>query len=213
MSKSQWNQDIFCAKILDEKFGINKDGYYCDVGATDGVKINNTLLFAERGWNGICVEPHPDVFADLKQNRESEKCAVFNEACYDTETEVQFLANTGYTMELSGIVDEYDPRHLQRIRGEQNSMGGSGRVVTVKARPLDDMLDAAGAPAMIDFLSVDVEGGELKVLQGFLRHHARVVTIEDNYPDNSSVHKLMLSRGYTFVTRLGGDNVYVTLPE
>ena len=41
------------------------------------------------------------------------------------------------------------------------------RVIEVPVRTLDDVLAEAQAPAPIDLLSLDVEGHELQVLDGF----------------------------------------------
>lgn len=67
MFNSQYKQD----KILEEKiFRGFKNGFFVDVGAHDGITINNTLYFEEYNmWKGLNIEANPDVFEKLKKNR------------------------------------------------------------------------------------------------------------------------------------------------
>ena len=70
---SQKGQDRW---IIQEVFKGKRDGYFVDLAASDGVKINNTVLLEKHfGWKGVCIEPNPGFFKRLKQNR---KCDVVN---------------------------------------------------------------------------------------------------------------------------------------
>ena len=207
-SNSQWNQDMVCSTILSEKFGVYETGFYCDVGAHDGKRLSNTFIFANRGWRGVCVECHPDAFPELVKNRPNAYNVQY--AAFDgSKDTVTFLANRGYTELLSGIVNDYDPRHVELIEQHKRDYGGSGELIEVPAKTLDAILDEAGAPLIVDFLSIDVEGGELSVVKGFNKYKAKVITIENNYPDDTSVHDLLLSKGYKFEAKAGKDNIYI----
>ena len=47
-----------------------KNGFFVDVGAHDGISINNTLYFERNnGWKGINIEPIKKVFDNLVINR------------------------------------------------------------------------------------------------------------------------------------------------
>lgn len=66
----QYNTD----KILYEKIFIHKPlkgtGLAIEAGAADGVYIANTKFFEDTlGWKTINVEPNPDKFIELTQNR------------------------------------------------------------------------------------------------------------------------------------------------
>ena len=74
---SQCKQD----EILEETvFKHFQHGIYIDVGAHDGVSLNNTLYFHENNnWTGINIEPLPRVFEMLQKNRPKDvniQCAV-----------------------------------------------------------------------------------------------------------------------------------------
>lgn len=60
-----------------------ENGFYVESGAYDGETLSNTLMLERmRNWNGLLVEPNPDVFTKLiKKNR---KAYAIN-ACLSTE--------------------------------------------------------------------------------------------------------------------------------
>ena len=90
-----------------------KNGFFVDVGAYDGKSINNTLFFEEtHNWTGINIEPLPDKFQLLELYRP--KCINLNLAIDENSGETEFCCNDV----LSGIMNHYDPRHINRINTE-----------------------------------------------------------------------------------------------
>lgn len=179
-------------------------GFFVDIGAHDGLSGNNTKYFEEIHWDGICIEPHPKVFKNLAANR---TCRVENVAIWKEDTEIDFLAVSGYPEMLSGIVESYDPRHRARVEREIVSMGGSSELVKVKALKFDSL----GLPSKIDFLSVDTEGSELHILDNvdFSRYDIRVICVENNFMD-PLYEKFFNDRGYVLhSTHLNCDQIYV----
>jgi hypothetical protein len=63
--QGQFFQDMIAFLYLQNK----KDGFYLDIGANDGISGSNTYIFEQIGWNGICIEPQPDVYKILKKYR------------------------------------------------------------------------------------------------------------------------------------------------
>ena len=62
MFYSQDNQDSYLENNIFKGY---KNGFYVDVGAHDGVSINNTLYFEKNNWSGINIEPIKKVFDNL----------------------------------------------------------------------------------------------------------------------------------------------------
>ncbi len=61
-SYSQEAQDL---KVLLH-YKLKKDGYFLEIGASDGVKFSNTYLLEQKyNWSGICVEPIKDDYEKL----------------------------------------------------------------------------------------------------------------------------------------------------
>jgi FkbM family methyltransferase len=200
---SQWGQDQFVA----EHFGFKRGGFFVDIGASDGVTFSNTLfLERELNWRGIAVEPLPEAFSKLQANR---ACDAVRGCVLDVVGPVRFMVLEGYTEMLSGVVDSYDARHLERIDREQASFGGTRVVISVPSFTLASLLERFGVRE-IDFLSVDTEGSELAVLRSMDvdRTTVRVITVENNYLC-SDLWRLMVRNGYRLAAVLGCDEVYI----
>ena len=84
------------------------------------------------------------------------------------------------------------------------------KVIRVPVRTLDSILEEAGSPAAFDFLSIDVEGHEIEVLQGFdlARWRPRLVMIEDHVADLSK-HRYLNAAGYRIIRRYENNGWYV----
>ncbi len=63
---------------------------------------------------------------------------------------------------------------------------------------LADLLDEHRAPETVDFLSVDTEGTELRILRAFdfSRHRPRLIAVEHNGRDQQELDALMAAHGY-----------------
>ena len=151
-SVSQAGQDFW---VFGEVFNEMTNGFFVDVGAADGMYLSNTFLLEKRyGWEGICIEANPMFFEQLRRVR-SAKCV---RAAVDAdERDVEF----GVRGVVGGIVDD-----------TTDNKSGTATVVpsqtiTLRTRTLPSILEAENAPASIDYLSIDVEGVEERVLGTF----------------------------------------------
>jgi FkbM family methyltransferase len=197
MFKSQYNQD----KFLEENvFKGYKNGFFMDIGAYDGVHINNTLYFEKtHNWTGVNVEPLETVYVKLVENRPTSinlNCAVCNR-----DGTAQFIYNTGYTEMLSGLQEEYDPRHHARLNHEILQMGGSTKVKTVPTKKIETICSEYNINH-INYLSIDVEGAEFEVIKSinFDKIFIDVIEFENNYPDVSeSIVKYLQSKNYAVI--------------
>lgn len=203
-SYSQSRQDTY---LYQTYFQGKSDGIFVEVGAHDGVTFSNTLLFEKLGWKGVLIEPIPSVFEKLIKNR---KGHCINKCAYSHDGEVDFNLNNGYSEMLSGVRDCYDDRHYKRLESEQSQLGGETQVIKCRCCKLTDELLSLNI-THVDFMSIDVEGGELKVLEGLdlKAIDVRVLLIEDNYPDRfEPIDQLLRSYGYNHKFTIGSDKVY-----
>lgn len=207
---SQWGQDRHLAEHV---FKGLRDGVYVDVGAHDGTTLSNTRFFDDTlNWTGICVEPMDNVFEELVKNRPRAKCV--NACAYDRECDVDFfnIAESVPTSEmLSGICETYYPKHLDRIHSEIASNGGRGQVVSKKAVTVQSLLDEHNI-TRVDYLSIDTEGSEQKVLDGidWARAEIAIIDVENNYPEIfGATHQFLLDRGYKHHAKLCIDELYI----
>lgn len=183
MYYSQFGQD----KYLEENiFKGYKFGIFMDIGAHDGISINNTLYFEKNKWNGYNVEPIEEVYNNLVINRPN--CININCAVSDTDSVSNFIYNKGYTEMISGLEKDYDNRHFNRLSNELNSMGGSSEIIKVTTKKLSTLCLLHNIK-YINYLSIDVEGAEFSVIKSidFSKVFIDVIGFENNYEDKSLI--------------------------
>ena len=199
-SYSQYNQDI----ILYNNFFKDVDnGYFVDIGAHDGTTFSNSKFFEELGWKGVCVEPNPLVFSTLQSTR---KCKCIMKAISDKVGNAQFFQIIEGADMLSGLVDEFNQLGIQNIHANLQDTENEFDYIEVELDLFDNIVDQA----KIDFLSIDTEGNELKILQtiDFNKYDIKVITVENNDYDDKFVN-FLVPKGFTFVKRLGCDELYI----
>lgn len=194
-SYSQCGQDLY---VYNTFFKDAECGFYVDIGAHDGKDKSNTLLFEQLGWDGVCIEPLPWVYERLTQNRTCRCINAVVSIC--PEDTVEFCAIEGYSEMLSGIIQCYDQRHIERILREEQSTGSTRKKITVKNLRFGEL----ELPSNIDYLSLDTEGCELDILSSidFSASYIKVISFENNYNEPLSEH---LTRFYNVVNQLGPD--------
>ena len=193
-------------RALWDFFRGQSGGVCVEVGGFDGETFSNTLTFEENGWRTIIVEPMPH-FARKIQDRRPQ-ATLFACAAGAVPGEAKLVIAHGVEA-LSTTTAKAD--HLERIR----KLGGRTEEVTVPVRTLDAMLAEAGV-GQIDFITIDVEGGELAVLAGFdlARWQPRVVILENNDGKRcGDLHDEMLRRGYHWFVSTSCNEWYVPRSE
>ena len=197
-SFSQHGQDRFVYETLFK--GRAEPGIFVDVGAYDGVTYSNTLLLERCGWRGICIEPIPAAFEKLKASRSAicVNCAVADRAGDATFVEVEMPAP--YERMYSGLKANFDEHHAKVIRDH----GSSLVTYKVAVRTLREILTAYGL-TRVDYLSIDTEGSEWKIVRDFdfTVFGVAAVSIENNARDDK-LRRHMAQRGYRLVKSFGG---------
>jgi FkbM family methyltransferase len=154
-------------------------------------------------WSGINVEPLVEPYNKLILNRP--KSVNLNLAIDNIDGETEFIYNTGYTEMISGLKKTYDPRHFERLIDELNQKGGTSIVKIVKTKTMKTILEE-NCIKHINYLSIDVEGGEKNVLESinFNKVFIDVISFEDNFPDiTEQVIKFMEHNNYILIGRFG----------
>jgi FkbM family methyltransferase len=187
---------------LDAHFGAKRSGFFVEVGAYDGVNLSNTYHFEQSGWTGVLVEPDPDMAERCRRDRP--RSLTFQCAAGGNTGEISFYKVAGgeaySTTSLSAA-------HRERL----DRMGLAWREVKVAVRTLDSILEEAHAPG-VDFVSIDVEGGEFAVLQGFniRRWKPAVVIVETNAAVRSpEVRRYFVANGYAYRHSIDVNDFYL----
>lgn len=200
---SQFQQDKFLDRVV---FDQKDKGFFIDIGAHDGVTISNTLYFEKKkNWDGICIEPNPNVFDKLRQNRKSQN---LNVCIGNGNRTVKFTKIEGYSEMLSGISDSYDQRHLERINHEIAAKGGTKTEIDVAMITLDSIDNLKGQN--IDFISIDTEGNEFDIVKSinFDALQISALVIENNYNDDR-IRNYLQDFGYSLIHKLDCDEIFL----
>ena len=179
-----------------QAFFQSQRGYFVDVGANEPIERSQTFHLEQLGWNGVLIEPQPDLAEALRRGR---KASVYAVACSSPE-------NSGRSMPLK-LADAYSTLNTSTARRDRERDQDRS---TCRSRPSTRCWSTRGAPSPIDFLSIDVEGHELEVVRGFdfERWRPRLVLIEDHVLDRR-LHNDLVSRGYAWIRRTGLNSWYV----
>jgi FkbM family methyltransferase len=188
---------------LDTYFQGKREGYFVEVGAYDGVALSNTYHFEQIGWHGVLVEPDPDNAANCMLKRPGSRTFQCAAVATPEIREISFhkVANGG-VFSTTSLTDG----HAKRIA----NIGLAAEPMRVPARTLDSMLAEAGA-SRVDFVSIDVEGGELDVLAGFdiRRWQPRIVVVESNTKTRlPAIRRYFLRNGYAYLHSIDVNDFY-----
>jgi len=196
---SQAGQD----RIIDRIFKGKRGGTFVDVGGYDGLTGSNTLFFERaRGWTGILVEP----VESFRKMAEAERlCPCLPYAVSKEERQAAFMAVTSGFTQMSGLIENYDPQLLSRVREDSRH---KEEEITVATRSLSSLL-AEHNLENPDFISLDIEGGELAVLADFpfAGHCVGAWAIENNSA-TSELGKIMKANDYKLIEFCGPDEIY-----
>jgi FkbM family methyltransferase len=175
-------------------FRDTERGYFVEVGANQPENLSQTFDLEQKGWTGVLIEPQPDLAQELRRRRSAK---VYAEACSSRRN-----AGARLTLHLAGGCSSFDKSlNLPDIKPHG--------ALEVPVRTLDQILTDAAIPH-IDFISIDVEGHELEVLDGFDlgRWRPRLILIEDLLL-HLRLHRSLTQRGYRWLRRTGINNWYV----
>lgn len=211
--KAQFGED----RVLWDVFRARRTGFFIEVGAYDGVTLSNTYLLEQMGWSGLLVEPIGELCQRAARVRPRSR--VVQAACSKRgSTGTATFTVTQNVPVLSFLNADED--HIARCKRE----GAKLVEIQVPVRSLDDILleerqgvgDRIGPwlPKRgwcIDVVSIDTEGCELDVLDGFTleRFKPRVLVIENDRPSGSTIEPYLTDRGYRKFHRQKINDFYI----
>ncbi len=185
-------------------------GTYVELGAFDGRSESNTRFFDIcLGWDGLLIEGQSISYEKVIANRPHAIKLSFSPTCADGDGNAKFY---DYPLSNNGMV------------GHAKSYEGKGAIVDVPCGPLTSVLrDVFGPNGNISFLSLDVEGAELLVLNtldfDLVSIDVVMVEIQNTHCPEANcpiVHQIrgkmaMTGKYAVFVDFLEASDVYVRL--
>jgi len=177
------------AIFKDAVWKKQKPGFYVEIGAFDGRKKNSTIILEKAGWNGVCVEPTPESYAQLIKNR---RCRCENIAIWKETTEKEFAVYNNDPA-WNGIKETLDQYHIERL--------DQANTITVPTKTWNDL----NLPKKIDYLQIDVEGAELEIMNCIDWNTQKItyICIEDNgsKTGDTTYYRYMKDLGYQCIVQ------------
>ncbi len=178
---------------LSLAFAGQRSGFYIDVGGGHPVADNVSFWFYERGWRGVVVEPQPELAALYARVRPRD------------------IVERAVIGRVGGEIDFHVVERLhgfsttvEKFARQAEAFGASYKTVRLPVMTLAELC-ARHAPAEIDFLKIDVEGGEADVIMGadWGRFRPKVVVAEaitpgSNQPAWHEWEPFLIANGYRF---------------
>ena len=196
---SQQGEDVY----IFQNF-INKscpDGIFVELGAMNGITYSNTKFFEdELQMTGTLIEPTCQ-YHELKNNRP--KCKCYNIAVHYKKEPVKFLGNHATAGLVETMADTFRKGwHKNTTEADEYFVDGE---------PIADIFEKSGI-RYIDFLSIDVEGGEEVVLRT-INYDIPIYTIciemdGANPEKDERCRQILLERGFVFDRKIAGNEFW-----
>ena len=179
---------------------------YLDIGANHPIELSNTFLLYSLGASGVLVEPDPDLCRLLASKRPRD--TVRNVGCaFDERRSAKLKRLT------SNVFNTFSDEHAAHaVQSSENWRPDQRQSVVdtidVRLVPANQILSDHFKDG-IDFLSIDAEGVDIKILQSIdlQRFRPKLICIEAS-DDFSSI---MGAAGYEQIARTP-DNLIYRLP-
>lgn len=192
-----------------EKILNKKNGFYCELGANNGIRQSNTAYFEfYRNWRGVLIEPDIRNFNMCVRNR-SKNNFFYWAACVsfdftENEIELQYLDLMSYTPSTANQLIDPVSHHKNGLKHlQKNDTSG---VVNVPAVTLTKILHLANSPKYMDLLSLDVEGAEINVLQGLDHKNFRFDYMCIESRDVNALSEYLKKYEYSMVKKLSSHD-------
>ena len=193
LSYSQEGED----QVLRRYFDTQPVGFYVEIGAHDPKRFSNSYYFYKKGWCGVCIEPTPGIgqaFTKFRPRDYFISSAVSN---YDELNDFYMFNESALNTYNQELVREYEAAGYKIVSRHP-----------VEAKKLSNLLSKCDINNAIDFMSIDVEGHELSVLESndWLVFRPKLLLVEIlNFEINSApkypVYEYITSLEYRLIAK------------
>jgi FkbM family methyltransferase len=205
-SYSQEGEDMILRRIFES---VDR-GFYVDIGAHHPKRFSNTYYFYKIGWRGINIDARPGSMVEFNRSRPRD---INIEAAIDKERR-----ELTYYMFDEPALNTFDAA-LAKTRN--SSAGRITAEINIFTQKLDDILEKNLPDRQkIDFMSIDVEGLDLEVLQSnnwdlFRPDYILVECSKTSLRDmeNDEICRFMSDRGYAFFAKTLKTVIYARLVQ
>ncbi len=165
VSHSAFGEEILVNRILKNKYG-----FYIDVGALNPKVGSLTFLLYKKGWKGInfdLTKSNINLFRFLRKRDKSVQVAISDKKGF-VESYI-FDSGSG----LNSLEKKYADKWKKKLFKPYT-------IEKIKSNTLNSVIEEYNIPKNFDYLNIDVESHELKVLAGLdlKKHRPKLITIE-----------------------------------
>jgi FkbM family methyltransferase len=198
-------------RILQYLFKFKKKGFFVDIGAFDPEISSNTFLFSSRGWKGINIDAYPGSMKKFQARRPQDINLEIGvgpkqeNAIYYKIGDKHHQMNGFSSSFQNNLLDDFgiDPATIEKI--------------PMEIKPLNEVLQTyLPKDQVIDFISIDVEGFELQVLESndWATYRPIVLMIENHKPlddlqEHTNLMDFLKSNGYRFVFKTPNELIFL----
>tara|TARA_B100001287_G_C22634970_1_gene507065 strand:- start:616 stop:1347 length:732 start_codon:yes stop_codon:yes gene_type:complete len=201
---SNWSIDL----AVDFFFKNKKKGIYIDVGCHLPLLNNNTYLLYRRGWTGINIDLDFNAIDTFNFLRKKDTNV---QACISNDEKIKELFF-------------FHARSAKNTLNEQRG-DGAKEILKIQTKTLNSIIqNSPYSDKEIDFLSLDVEGSELDVLQGFdiEKYKPKIIVAEYIPPTSkefyevnisdiidSNLYKFLINKNYKLINWIHDDLMFM----
>ena len=189
ISYSQCAEDLIVKMFLQVGAPIEQ-GFYVDVGCHHPRRGSNTFGFYKAGWCGILIDMEEDKVRVAQMARRRD---VVVQSAISDRTEIlsiyspsEFSTNATIDADTAAHHSDYHRRN------------------TVTTETLTEVLDRCDCPESFEFLNIDCEGNDFRVLKGLslVKYEPKVICIEV-WESKAGLDDLVASDIHTHLSRHG----------
>jgi len=198
---SQWGEDL----VIIEFFKNIKNGIYFDIGCFHPVMYSNTCLLFKKGWRGINIDINPtstDLFKILRPND-------FNFCTTLDENNKDFQIFYDHPFSPVNTLDEtyYNNFKSKFFKNTTKKI--------IKSKTADEILNLTNINN-VDFLNIDVEGMDFKMLTQLVPNKLKpkLISIETHNVDGSKtldcdkINDFLNNYSFRILQRVGPSTLF-----
>ena len=169
LSYAQTGEDRIISFLFDD-LGLEKPSYL-DIGANFPMHISNTYLFYQKGCQGVCIEPDPDLCSNFRKARPRDIC--LNIGIGESEADAMPL----YIFDEAKGLNTFSKQDADYVQSATRFR--VSEVVQIPLRTINSLLEEYFANGL-NFLSLDIEGWDYRILRtlDFSKYTIDVVCVE-----------------------------------
>ena len=199
---SQWGEDKFIVEYFKDK----EKGIYLDIGCFNPFMYSNTCLLHKKGWAGINIDINPtsiDLFNIARPN-DFNICTTIN--------------NEKRLFEVY-LDDPFSPLNTLDSKFYKNlgkSFSTNKKSISIESKSIDEIIKLSDIKTNIDFINIDVEGSDYKILTqiNIKKIKPKLISIETHNVDGSesenfrNINDYLINNNFTIFKRVGPTTLF-----